>query len=422
MVVRSSFEIREFFFSRPPMTRPMAASKSKMPTRVFSFLTAMRAASFTTFAMSAPEKPDVRCASFLAYSSMARSESSTIFLRCTMKISWRDSRSGLPMAIWRSNRPGRSSALSSVSGMLVPASTTTPVLRSNPSISTNRLFSVFSRSSLPPRPLRSRPMASISSMNMMHGADLRASANRSRIRAGPTPTNISTKSDPPVLKNGTDASPATAFASSVLPVPGGPTSRAPRGTFAPSLANRSGCRRNDTNSITSCLASASPATSSNEVVRPDSLLNFLALDFEKLPIMPPMPPLLRRNTAMPTSRPTVTRPTRKLMTVPGSGSSLYITGAHFSGGTLASRSARSICCSNTATLGMLTIHRSPFLPRAITRFSRSTVTSVTRPLGSSMVTKSCSATSLTSPPPSPRFDRVHTRIRVTAVQRNIVPN
>ena len=36
------------------------------------------------------------------------------------------------------------------------------------------------------------PMASISSMNTIEGARLRASANRSRTRAAPTPTNIST--------------------------------------------------------------------------------------------------------------------------------------------------------------------------------------------------------------------------------------
>ena len=34
-------------------------------------------------------------------------------------------------------------------------------------------------------------------------------------------------------KNGTLASPATALASRVLPVPGGPTSRAPLGSLAP---------------------------------------------------------------------------------------------------------------------------------------------------------------------------------------------
>src|SRR5450755_4273788 len=56
-------------------------------------------------------------------------------------------------------------------------------------------------------------------MKMMHGAALRACSNRSRTRAAPMPTNISTNSDPDMEKNGTFASPATARASSVLPVP-----------------------------------------------------------------------------------------------------------------------------------------------------------------------------------------------------------
>ena len=47
----------------------------------------------------------------------------------------------------------------------------------------------------------------------------------------PTPTNISTKSDPEIVKNGTPASPAIALASKVFPVPGGPTKRAPLGIF-----------------------------------------------------------------------------------------------------------------------------------------------------------------------------------------------
>ena len=49
----------------------------------------------------------------------------------------------------------------------------------------------------------------------------------------PTPTNISTKSDPEIEKNGTPASPATARASSVLPVPGGPTRSTPLGMRPP---------------------------------------------------------------------------------------------------------------------------------------------------------------------------------------------
>src|SRR6476646_9160299 len=72
-------------------------------------------------------------------------------------------------------------------------------------------------------------------MKTMHGALASACWNRSRIRAAPTPTNISTNSEPLRLKNGTCASPATARASSVLPVPGGPTSSAPLGIRPPRL-------------------------------------------------------------------------------------------------------------------------------------------------------------------------------------------
>ena len=79
-------------------------------------------------------------------------------------------------------------------------------------------------------------MASISSMKMIDGARLRASANRSRTRAAPTPTNISTKLEPVSAKNGTSASPATARANSVLPVPGGPTMSTPFGPTAPTFA------------------------------------------------------------------------------------------------------------------------------------------------------------------------------------------
>lgn len=55
----------------------------------------------------------------------------------------------------------------------------------------------------------------------MHGAFLRATVNKSRTRLDPTPTYISTNSEPDANRNGTLASPAVAFASSVLPVPAG---------------------------------------------------------------------------------------------------------------------------------------------------------------------------------------------------------
>ena len=110
---------------------------------------------------------------------------------------------------------------------------------------------------------RWRPTASISSMKMRQGALLRPCSNMSRTREAPTPTNISTKSEPEMLKKGTSASPATALARSVLPVPGGPTMRMPFGMRPPIFVNFFGSLRNSTTSETSSLASSQPATSPN---------------------------------------------------------------------------------------------------------------------------------------------------------------
>ena len=72
-------------------------------------------------------------------------------------------------------------------------------------------------------------MESISSMKMIAGAFSRACLKRSRTRLAPTPTNNSTNSEALKEKNGTPASPATARARSVLPVPGAPTKSTPFG-------------------------------------------------------------------------------------------------------------------------------------------------------------------------------------------------
>ena len=151
-----------------------------------------------------------------------------------------------------------------MSARLVAANTMTPELVPKPSISVSSWFNVLSRSSLPPVMAllpRARPMASISSMKIMHGAFDLALLNRSRTREAPTPTNISTKSEPDRLKKGTLASPATLLASKVLPVPGGPTSSTPFGILPPSLVYFSGFFRKSTTSIISTLASSKPATS-----------------------------------------------------------------------------------------------------------------------------------------------------------------
>ena len=102
-----------------------------------------------------------------------------------------------------------------------------------------------------------------SPMKMMDGDWVLAWANKSRTLAGPTPTNISMKSDPLIERNGTAASPAVALASNVFPVPGGPVNRAPLGIFAPISLYLPGLFKNLTNSMISVFASSHPATSLN---------------------------------------------------------------------------------------------------------------------------------------------------------------
>ena len=103
-------------------------------------------------------------------------------------------------------------------------------------------------------------------MKMMQGELRLACSNRSRTRLAPTPTNISTNSEPEMEKKGTPASPEMALAISVLPVPGGPTSSTPLGMRAPSEANFCGSLRNSTTSCSSCLDSSAPATSAKVTV------------------------------------------------------------------------------------------------------------------------------------------------------------
>jgi hypothetical protein len=109
------------------------------------------------------------------------------------------------------------------------------------------------------------PTASSSSMKMIAGACSRASLNRRLIRAAPSPANISINDDADWEKNWAPDSWATAFASSVLPVPGGPWSRIPFGTLAPSCLKRFGSVRKSTTSRSSSLVSSTPATSSHVI-------------------------------------------------------------------------------------------------------------------------------------------------------------
>ena len=128
---------------------------------------------------------------------------------------------------------------------------------------------------------------------MIHGAFSRACLNKSRTRLAPTPTNISTKSEPEILKNGTPASPATARAKSVLPVPGGPTRRTPFGIFPPISVYFFGDFKKSTTSTSSSFASSTPATSANRVLTfPSSTVFAREEPAPKILPIPPAPPLI----------------------------------------------------------------------------------------------------------------------------------
>ena len=135
-------------------------------------------------------------------------------------------------------------------------------------------------------------MESISSMKIIALPIFRAVLKRSRTRLAPTPTNISMKSEPVTERKGTPASPATARAISVLPVPGGPTRRIPLGIRAPISANRSGCLRKSMTSVTSCLTPSYPATSAKVVAgRSEEYVLALLLPID---MIPPICPDARR--------------------------------------------------------------------------------------------------------------------------------
>lgn len=94
----------------------------------------------------------------------------------------------------------------------------------------------------------------------MHGAASLAVLNKSLTLDAPTPTNISMNSAAEIEINGTPASPATALASIVLPVPGGPIRSAPLGILAPNSVYLSGYFKKSTISVSSSFASSTPAT------------------------------------------------------------------------------------------------------------------------------------------------------------------
>mmetsp|Transcript_5282 Transcript_5282/g.22384 ORF Transcript_5282/g.22384 Transcript_5282/m.22384 type:complete len:216 (-) Transcript_5282:1379-2026(-) len=191
--------------------------------------------------------------------------------QCKSMMSMRARRLGKGISTTRSKRPGRINAGSMTCGLFVAANTITPAFPPNPSISVRSWLIVATCSSFPETScdvgsLRRIATESNSSMNTMHGLTSRACLNRLRMRAAPTPTNISMNSVPAHEKKGTCASPARQRASSVLPVPGGPHSKTPAGITAPAFRYRSYSRRYEMSSSISSRTTSIPAMSF--IVRP----------------------------------------------------------------------------------------------------------------------------------------------------------
>ena len=133
---------------------------------------------------------------------------------CTRRIASRPARSGSSTGMRRSKRPGRSSALSRISGSVGRRQNDDALARVKTVHLGEQLVERLLALVVAAHAARCRgclPMASISSMKTMHGAFSPACLNRSRTRAAPMPTNISTNSEPEIEKNGTFASPATAL-------------------------------------------------------------------------------------------------------------------------------------------------------------------------------------------------------------------
>ena len=162
-----------------------------------------------------------------------------------------------------SRRPGRRSAGSIMSGRFVAATRYTPSRPSTPSISASIWFTTLSAARLEPPPSpRFGARASSSSKKRMHGAAARARAKSDRTARSDSPTHLLRSSGPLMEMKFARDSFAQAFATSVLPQPGGPCSRTPAPGGIPTLRNRSGQRMGSaTAKRSSSLTVAMPPTS-----------------------------------------------------------------------------------------------------------------------------------------------------------------
>mmetsp|Transcript_8905 Transcript_8905/g.14447 ORF Transcript_8905/g.14447 Transcript_8905/m.14447 type:complete len:200 (+) Transcript_8905:153-752(+) len=103
---------------------------------------------------------------------------------------------------------------------------------------------------------------SISSMKIIDGRFLYARSNKAFTFFSPSPMNFETIDDALMLKNVAFDSPASAFATIVLPVPGGPKSNNPFGGFRRPLKISGFSLGSITASVRAFFTESSPTTSS----------------------------------------------------------------------------------------------------------------------------------------------------------------
>lgn len=194
-------------------------------------------ASVATALSSAPENPSVLFTNS-SKSTLAR----VIFLVWMPRISLRPSSFGSGTWMSRSSLPGRIIAGSRMSRLFVHPMILTLSSGSNPSISASNCMNVRCTSLSPdvPTSILTAAIASISSIKMMLGAFSRAIWNISLTNFAPSPMNFCTSSEPTTSMNVLFVLAATAFARSVLPVPGGPYSSIPFGGSMPIFLNSAG--------------------------------------------------------------------------------------------------------------------------------------------------------------------------------------
>uniref|UniRef100_A0A8W7PTZ5 Uncharacterized protein n=1 Tax=Anopheles coluzzii TaxID=1518534 RepID=A0A8W7PTZ5_ANOCL len=125
--------------------------------------------------------------------------------------------------------------------------------------------------------LRSDSTESTSSMKMIDGCSSRATANRARTSFSPSPTYLLVSVAAEMLKNVAEHSVATARASSVLPLPGGPNSSNPFAGVRSPVKSSGRTEGKMTISWSACFATSWPAMSCHWTLAPPSTISSMMI-------------------------------------------------------------------------------------------------------------------------------------------------